>query len=202
MGTVAVIQVIGFDGEPATGKTHLMRSILAELGPPELLRKRHWKLGLLIGSEHTKAKVHVLGDYRGPDKYAGTDRLTMELSPPAVTWLLWLNRTDLFNGWTVLLEGDRLFNGKLMRSLEEARARTIWVLLTASEGMKSARRGGREDTKPESFLKGRRTKLANLAKDFKLQTFVHHEPADTRAITTMVMDQIYHFSCDSAVIER
>ncbi len=198
-----MIQVIGFGGEPATGKTHLMRSILAELCPPELLRKRHWKLGLLVGSEHTKAKVHVLGDYRDPvHRYAGSDRLSMGVSPPAVTWLLWLNRTDLFNGWTVLLEGDRLFNGKLMRSLEEARASTTWVLLTASEGMKLARRGGREDTKPESFLKGRRTKLANLAKDFKLWTLVHHEPADTRAITTMVMDRIRDFSCDSGAIER
>ena len=197
-----MIQVIGFGGEPATGKTHLMRSILAELSPPELLRKRHWKLGLLVGSEHTMAKVHVLGDYRGPDEYAGTDRLSMELSPQAVTWLLWLNRTDLFNGWTVLFEGDRLFNGKLMRALDETRAETTGVLLTASEGLKLARRAGRDDTKPEGFLKGRRTKLANLAKDATLWTLVHHEPADTRAITTMVMDRIADFSCDSGVVER
>jgi hypothetical protein len=196
-----VIQVIGFGGEPATGKTHLMRSILAELSPPELLRKRHWKLGLLVGSEHTKQKVHVLGDYRDPvHPYNGTDRLSMAVSPAAVTWLLWLNRTALFNGWTVLLEGDRLFNGKLMVSLERALAETTWILLTASEGMKLARRGGREDTKPEGFLKGRRTKLANLAKDFKLRTLVHHEPEDTRAITTMVVDRIRDFSPDSGAV--
>lgn len=198
-----MIQVIGFGGEPATGKTHLMRSILAELCPPELLRRRHWKLGLLVGSEHTEEKVHVLGDYRDPvHRDAGSDRLSIRVSAAAVTWLLWLNRAGLYDGWTVLLEGDPLFNSKLLRALDEARAQTTWVLLTASEGMKLARRDGREDTKPDSFLEGRRTKLANLAKDFKLSTLVHHEPEDTRAITTMVLDRIRDFSCDSAAVER
>lgn len=162
----AAMVVVGIGGEPATGKTRVVRNVIKLLGKPEQMtfrgafrkgRKtvtRTMKVEMLAG-----AKVFVLGSYRG-NGFDGTDRLSMAVQPLAVRFLRWVSedRPD----WAVLFEGDRLFNQKFI-----AEARTIadvarFVVLRVPEKELARRHALRGDSQPETFLKSRRTKVANL----------------------------------------
>jgi hypothetical protein len=173
--------VIGIGGEPATGKSALMTGILSALGPGSEVRS-----GVIRGTAHLGSSVVVLGLYgedAGP--YPGTDRLSMAVQPRTLEYL----RDRAAAGVTAaLFEGDRLFNAKFLRACLEDFPGSKFLLLTASEPVKAARRVGRSDTKPSAFLEGRATKYANVCRFVPgVEVFPNETPGDLEALSARVL---------------
>lgn len=149
-----MIRLIALGGEPATGKTSLMRAFLGA--------RASWKpfqYGLLRGSR--AGNVFVLGLYDPSETFAGTDRLSMAVQPHAVKFLAALKAENF--GAVVVFEGDRLFNSSFI-SAAKAVCDVRLLLLEVSEDAKKKRHAFRGDSQTESWLKGRKTKLENVLK--------------------------------------
>ena len=90
------------------------------------------------------------------ESFSGTDSLAMNVQPTAVEWL----RSDPYD--YVMAEGDRLGNAKFFTAVSEFADLEV-VLLEATDEMARARRTERGSEQSEVWLKGRRTKVTNLA---------------------------------------
>ena len=175
--------VVGVGGEPAAGKSTLMRAVLSGLGEGLPLRR-----GMLRGTSHLSGRAVVLGTYGatgGP--YPGTDRLSMAVQPEAVAYL-----DRLASGETrervLLFEGDRLFNGSFLRACRQRMPGSKFLVLTASEATKAARREGRSDTKSEVFLRSRATKCRNILNEVPgVEQAPHETPADLERLAALVL---------------
>lgn len=159
---IRVVQVLG---EPATGKTTLMRSILAELGPADGEVKnnigpdgRHFNYAR--GTRYPRSRAIVMGIYDGK-RTDGTDRLGLNTQPPMIQLLTMLAQDSEYDEWTVLIEGDRFANLSFVRALR-AICPAAYVMLTATQSVLNARHIGRGDTQTEVWLAGRRTKMQSL----------------------------------------
>lgn len=149
------INTVGIGGEPATGKTSLMVQILKRLGASRGLYK-----GLVRGHFYDLSQVVVLGVYDG-SLFSGTDRLSMAVLPEAIAFLNKIANRPAYDNWTVLFEGDRLFNAKFFDAAQQLGELKLF-LLTCEEETLEKRHSDRKDTQSESWLKGRRTKYAKL----------------------------------------
>lgn len=169
------MKIIAVGGEPATGKTTLFRALLGKLGKGSCS-----KAGLVLYHEFPARKVLVLGDYR-KEGFAGTDRLSMAVQPQALEFLR-NTRSD----WTVLFEGDRLFNGKFLESCGEFADITVWVLIS-SEEEKARRHASRGDTQSEQWLRGRVSKVRNIAESMKVVRKNHNTTEDTERLVNILL---------------
>jgi hypothetical protein len=152
--------ILGVGGEPATGKTTLFRRIREELPGGATV----FKYKSMQAERWDEARVIFLGFYEEGDRYGGTDRLGLSVQPDAADFL----RTGLLalpgpvHTWTVLFEGDRLFNDSFLTGpCSESGDLRAWIL-TVEPVAKERRRRARGDAHSETFLKGRNTKYSNL----------------------------------------
>lgn len=170
-----MITVVGIGGEPATGKTTLMREAMTVLG-----ESTEFKYKLCRGHKFTAAKVLVLGIYDGT-KFAGTDRLSMAVQPDAVALVEKMSHTPSYNGWTLLYEGDRLFNSSFIQAVANIAPHRFY-LLTASDEQKEQRHLKRQDSQPAKWLAGRATKCKNITEQCAFVMKLRNEtPADRTA---------------------
>jgi hypothetical protein len=152
--------ILGVGGEPATGKTTLFRRVREELpGAAEVFKYKSMQ-----AERWDEAKVVFLGFYAEGDRYGGTDKLGLSVQPDASHFL----REGLKelegppHAWTVLFEGDRLFNDSFLTGpCAESGDLRAWIL-TCDPEVKEKRRRARGDAHSEVFLKGRHTKYSNL----------------------------------------
>ena len=70
-----MVKIIAIGGEPATGKTTLVKSILMRFKP---LKK--FKYGLVQGLYNERLKLYIIGVYDG-SIFSGTDKLSMAVQP-------------------------------------------------------------------------------------------------------------------------
>lgn len=169
--------VIGIGGEPASGKTTLMRKVMAGLSPKWIQRKR----GLL--TVESSGRYLVLGDY-SQGGFAGTDRLSMAVQPVALDFL----RQIVGKPVVVLFEGDRLFNGSFLAACERlAEGCTRWYALDVSAAEVERRHAERADTQGETFLKGRRSKIAKIRNGFDVAVETNDTGADSDRIAADVV---------------
>lgn len=153
--------VVGIGGEPATGKTSLMRQIIEALKTSENPAEFHFKK-LVKGTVFNKSKIYIVGDYFGNETFAGTDRLSMAVQPVFLDFL-----DSLDNYSTVLFEGDRLFNRKSIDFLiGRPDFKCRFYALKASLSETARRRNLRGTDQSETWLKGRKTKTDNLIKAY------------------------------------
>jgi hypothetical protein len=153
-----MIHTLGLGGEPATGKTTLMRKLIAKLGPVQPS-----SVGLLRYLLFPSTKVIVLGVYESTATFAGTDALSMGVAPHALEVLSACSHEPFYDGWRIVWEGDRLFSLKLIREVASLpQVRPHWYLLQASEPVLAQRHLDRHDNQTATWLKGRRTKYQNL----------------------------------------
>ena len=175
---------------PATGKSTLMRRILEEIGKgiPQ-------KAGLLHYTLHESSRVIVLGQYNKGGNYPGTDCLSMAVLPEAVGNVqVWSGMKGL-EGWTVAFEGDRLYAGKFMTLAEKARKiQCKWIQLTVSDASRKSRMCSRDDTKTDSWLRGRETKLRGIAERHEVQRVVHETSTDTESACSLILTMMSEFS--------
>ncbi len=150
------MKIIVIGGEPATGKSRLMRKIK---GKREFKSNKYKKL---LDYEK-KGDLIIFGRYEG-EKFDGTDRLAMSVQPVAVDFV---KKTLKKNpDTTIIFEGDRLFNKKFIQFISKTCPFCV-IILTVSQSVKDERHKDREDTQTETFLKSRKTKVANVNKAFK-----------------------------------
>lgn len=170
-----VIKIVSVIGAPASGKTTLFRALLKRLGPSEFVKN-----GLVVYHMWPDKQLVVLGDYRNPKGFAGTDKLSMAVQPDAVRVLKELTN-DPF-GWTVMFEGDRLGTGSFLSECKKLGNLTCWVLETSAEVTKQ-RHKDRGDTQSDIWLQGRDTKVQRIAESFPVERKQHETPEDTRKLS-------------------
>lgn len=142
------MKALALGGQPATGKTTLMWSLLGALKPSSRFR-----YGLLRGI-FCENDCAVLGVYQKGETFAGTDRLSMAVQA----------HYEKFVGLGthhVVFEGDRLFTAKNLLALTETHDTKI-VVLEADEETLKARHALRGDSQKEAFLRSRATKIKNI----------------------------------------
>ena len=150
------MQLCYYIGEPGTGKTTRMRGILAELRKFE--QDEFVKEGLVTYHLFAKQKVIVLGRY-DDGVFAGTDTWSKGVGPKFRQWLV--DNAEKFADYGVLGEGERLSNNPNLDAMF-ATGKMKLVLLKVSEEELERRRAARNNTQNESWMKGMRTRIANL----------------------------------------
>lgn len=191
-------QIIGIGGEPATGKTTLFRELLNRLGP-----QQDFEFGLLEGHLFPEDEVIVLGTYDG-EQHDGTDALAMTVITDTREFLELAAEHEEYASYTVLFEGDRLFNGSFIESVRATNSvEGAFVVLQAPVHVLDERHAARgtADTQDDTWLQGRRTKYENVldehgpptdgdvepTEDVPLYTREHADTSDTDALVTELL---------------
>jgi len=172
------MKLIGVIGEPATGKTTLMRAVLERLGP----EYTPFKFGKLLYGRQYPRDLYVLGIYRKGEPFAGTDRLSMAVQPVAIRFIRHVGPKAI-----VLFEGDRLTRQGF---LEVAANNLHLFMLETSYGEKMRRHDARADTQPEQFHKSRATLISRIASAFPVERLRNESPADTEANATAILAKL------------
>jgi hypothetical protein len=150
------MKLIAIGGEPATGKSTLIKKIIAGLES-----SIEYRCGLFRGTYYVKSQVILLGIY-DEKTFSGTDRLSMGVMKDLDLFLNQLKSN--YQGVTVLFEGDRLFNGRFLETFINVvgPCQVLGLVISASAKEKEDRHVSRNDTQTETFKKGRATKYKNL----------------------------------------
>lgn len=146
---------IAIGGEPATGKSTLVRGILRELGEKNKLVQTylHGVAVTVVGN------FIIMGTYAEGEAYGGTDRFALSIQPKAVEFA-----SKIPDNKVVLFEGDRLFNEKFLNELLLQGHQLVTFILECDEKEKKRRHQLRGDHQDETWLKGRITKIATIKK--------------------------------------
>lgn len=137
-------------GEPATGKSTIMKNLIINHGP--------WKYDPTIKyipcHWQTPDKC-IIGRYDDMDhQFPGTDRMSMACQQYAINFISDHSNTNF------ILEGDRLGNKMFLWALRDMGI-DLWVLrIWLRPELLSVRRQERDQS--EKFLKSRTTKINNL----------------------------------------
>lgn len=191
--------IFGIGGQPATGKTTIMRVIIDTLdekfGKHILVESVKLVNGLLWPSAHT----YIIGKYVDGEVFAGTDKLSMAVQPAALEFIKGLPEDAV-----VLFEGDRLFNQSFLESIVDLgdTYQLHGIVLTADHEEINRRHLVRKDDQDEKFLKSRRTKYNNILMNMMLQEYISivaaNKPADlvpiVRQIVSTIKEGITHES--------
>ncbi len=173
------MKIIGIGGEPATGKSTLMKSIISHFGDWQAVEWNQVR-GIVSPSN----KLFVLGIYHADTPFVGTDRLSMNVQPLAEYFLRTMATKD-WADFTVLFEGDRLFNGKFLTFCQQ-NFECRFLVLETDEQLKKKRHAKR-DNQNATWLLGRKTKIVNMIAQFKLETLKHNTPGDTETIANLIL---------------
>lgn len=174
-------KVVGICGEPATGKSAIVRRIM-ENQTPEWIPE---KLGTMVWSKNERTGLTVLGIYEEGVTFAGTDRLSMAVAADAE---LFFRQADSLGCNKILFEGDRLFYVKLITHIISTASEFLFINLMVKQEELEQRRAARVaigQVQSAQFLKGRHTKYVNLRNTFPfIRGMKHNDEFD--------QDQIIH----------
>lgn len=164
------VKTIYIAGVPASGKTTIFRKLREALfdGATEFMH------GKVRGIE--RGAYQMLGVFDG-STFEGTDRLSMTVIDDAIAYIQALE-AESKERKVIFVEGDRLFN---YRFLQATRASVI--LIDASPEVLMIRHAQRGDTQTEVFLRGRRSKVENFAKKYRIGRVYNNTPEDAGRIT-------------------
>jgi GTPase SAR1 family protein len=149
--------VIALGGEPASGKTTLLKRIRKNF--PNLTP---FKNGLVRGEYCPHNKVYFVGVF-DDTMFEGTDKLSLSVQP---SFIEFVNSTP---DAKIVYEGDRLFNASLFEQLK-----SVIFILELSPSIHKARHSQRGHEQNETFLKGRKTKIENTKNSFN-HTILHND---------------------------
>jgi uridine kinase len=146
-------RIIAIGGEPASGKTTLVKKILKKFN----LKK--FKYGFVRG--YYVNNIYFIGIYN-KDLFSGTDKLSMAVQPHFIKFC------NSIKNSVIVFEGDRLFNQSLFDKLN-----CKIIIITANEEIKKQRHIDRRDTQTDKFLKAKKTKIKNI-KNKNAHTLVYN----------------------------
>jgi len=167
--------IIGFGGEPATGKSTVMKTAMAKYATdwrPYEIKGYGMAIKCMVSDQK---QITVLGQYLPGETFGGTDRMSMSIQPTVVKML---SHGIENKSWGFWFEGDRLFNAKFLHYLiDELRWPHFFFLIAAKQESIESRHALR-DNQNAIWLIGRRTKVANLKRDFNLVVFDNNNAQD------------------------
>ena len=147
------MKIIAIGGEPASGKTTLVKRILLKLkAKPEYESVKF--IPYL-----KKDNIFILGKYQEGVIFSGTDTMSMAVQPHAIKFL-----EQISNKSVVIFEGDRLFNSSFLHSCVKKYFTKIIYLSTKAE-TRQQRYRIRGSNQNKTWLNGRETKIKNILKD-------------------------------------
>ena len=141
------MKCVAIGGEPATGKTTLVKEILKDQ------QMQDYKFGLLRGHLLESLNLLVLGIYNN-DTFCGTDKLSMAVNSHFLKFLQITKRNFLF-------EGDRLFSKNNLEYINKLHETKVLILENDKKTLDN-RHLSRKDNQSEIFKKGRKTKILNI----------------------------------------
>ena len=147
------ITIIG--GEPASGKTTLMKKIISRLRIE--IEIQH---GLIKGYQDEASENYVLGIYQENELFAGTDKLSMAVQPDAIKFI----KNKEFKH--LLIEGDRLFKPSFIKECYNVRNNVRVIILKVGEMTLKNRHKQRGDNQSESWLRAKKTTVNNIKETF------------------------------------
>ncbi len=175
------MKIVAMGGEPASGKTVIFKTFKGD-------RKiKRFKEGLLEGEIDDKRKVIYLGVYKeglSKDSFCGTDKLSMAVQPVALEFVNKAHKK--WKGYTIIFEGDRLFNKKFLKALMLKHDVAIIVLEVEDDILHKRHKKRKGDTQTEKFLKGRKTKVRNIVGGFPVIIREHNDKADTPHVVKLL----------------
>ena len=121
-------------------------------------------------------RLVVQGDYSSDTLFPGVDRLSHSAPPHARA----LVASKLAAAATVVFEGDRLFNGKMIQYCLDHQLPHLFVILAVDGATLAAQRMQRGTPQHGGWLDGRATMLANIQSAFPFVQTV--TPAQLQAI--------------------
>jgi hypothetical protein len=149
--------VIALGGEPASGKTTLLKRIRKNF--PNLTQ---FKSGLVRGEYCPINRVYFVGVF-DDTMFEGTDKLSLSVQP---AFLEFVRNTP---NAKIVYEGDRLFNASVFEQVK-----SVIYILELSPSIHKARHEQRGHAQNETFLKGRKTKIENTKNLFN-HTILHND---------------------------
>lgn len=155
--------IIALGGEPATGKTTIIKRIIKDYMP-----FKSFKYGLVRGIMNDK--LNVIGIYDN-SLFSGTDKLSMAVQPH------FLKFAEKRSNEVILFEGDRLFNQSLFEKLD-----CEIIVIKADKEEVSKRHIQRKDTQTEKFIKAKRTKIENIVQKNKVTIFNNNNDKEQEQI--------------------
>jgi shikimate kinase len=156
------MKVIVVGGYPGSGKSTIMKRVIKELEAQGQVFKEN-KLGIVSWIE--SKKVVILGWYKEGELFPGTDRLPMNVQPEAQRFL----KSNEGNGKVVVLEGDRLFNEKMLEFIRSLKnVQLVLCIVTMTRGFLDDRRQKRSEQNA-TWRKGRETKVDRIAMSHPVQ---------------------------------
>lgn len=169
------MKVVGLIGEPASGKSTVMRAVLSGLDSTYT----SFKYRLVVGRQYPR-NLYVLGIYDDRNVFGGTDRLSMAVQPDAIRFLSKVPPCS-----TVLFEGDRLTRAGFLQAAAAAGNLKLF-LLEASPDEKKRRHKDRNDTQPPQFQRSRATLVANIAAHFPVERLRNERPANIESCAALI----------------
>ena len=137
-------RIIAIGGEPASGKTTIMRKLIKKLLPFKTIR-----YGLVRALYNAERNLYIIGIYDN-STFSGTDKLSMSVQPYFISFA---NKVYA----TILFEGYRRFNQSLFDKLECNK-----IVIQTTEQTKEERHKKRNDNQSEQFKKSKKTKIQNI----------------------------------------
>lgn len=178
------MKIIALGGSPGTGKSTLMKAIMARLGFEESSVELY---PLVPGHKSKTGNMVVLGKYDADvGVFGGTDKMSMAVMPKAIEYIAG-NPADV-----ILFEGDRLFSHKFLQECVSKAETRILVLTTTSE-TRTKRYADRGSNQNETWLAGRETKIANITSDFSLMAYMDFYNHETPEETSAIVDNVVRF---------
>ena len=157
------MKIVGLIGEPAAGKSTVMRKFIDTLEGGSAIVKD----GLVVYTLYPDDKVIVAGIY-DEQVFSGTDRMSKACGPKVREWLTQMNKDPAWDDYTFYWEGERFSNSKFFHYFyNECPEVTIYCLM-ADEATLNERNANRSQQN-ETWRKGMRTRMRKLRTDYPVK---------------------------------
>jgi hypothetical protein len=153
------MKIIGIIGEPAAGKSTVMRNLIATLGGYSVQKQ-----GLVAYTLFHDDKVIVAGIY-DEQVFSGTDRLSKGCGPTYRDWFATKNANPEWDDWTFYWEGERFSNSKFFDFFFNECSGVQVNYLVAEDEVLNERNANRSNQNP-TWRKGMKTRMENLKKNY------------------------------------
>ena len=156
------MKIIGLCGEPAAGKSTVMRKFIASLGNGEVCKE-----GLVGYTLYNEDKVIVAGIY-DEQVFSGTDRLSKGCGPKYREWLAAKIADEKYNDWSFYWEGERFSNSKFFDFFySECPEITVYFLIADSKTLDE--RNANRSNQNASWRKGMATRMRNIREGYPVE---------------------------------
>lgn len=157
------MKIIGLIGEPAAGKSTVMKNFISGLGDGSIIKE-----GLVVYTVYPEHRVVVAGKYEEGVTFCGTDTLSKGCGPKYREWIANKNANPEWNDYTFYWEGERFSNSKFFDFFHSDCKDVTTYYLEADEDTLNVRNASRSNQN-DSWRKGMRTRMHNLRKNYPVE---------------------------------